>query len=98
MYNGDMNLELMVIIKGRVQGVFFRKSTKEKADSIGVTGWVKNQADGSVQACLQGMVVQMNAMLNWLHQGPDQAIVDDVQVISQKHCTNRSETFTILYE
>lgn len=69
-----------VVVTGKVQGVGFRFSTVRRAHELGVTGWVRNQDDGSVQAVLQGTADQVDQMLSWLRYGPPQARVEDVQV------------------
>ena len=68
-----------VRISGRVQGVNFRASTKQRADELGVTGWVKNEPDGTVSALIQhsdSPVLQQ--MLEWLRAGPPSAQVDEL--------------------
>lgn len=69
---------------GRVQGVFFRASTKEKADALGVKGWVKNEPDGSVLIEAEADEEIMAKFEEWCRQGPIMARVDrlDVQSIS----------------
>src|SRR5690554_6432225 len=70
----------MVWVRGQVQEVGFRFATVRRAHELGVTGWVRNQDDGSVQALLQGTADQIDAMLSWLHYGPPRARVDEVEV------------------
>ena len=62
---------------GKVQGVFFRKSTQDKAKELGLVGWVKNDEDGSVLAEIEGDKENVLAMEAWMKKGPDDAIVDD---------------------
>ncbi|NYT61052.1 acylphosphatase [Alcaligenaceae bacterium] len=69
---------LSVQISGRVQGVGFRIATVRHAHMLGVTGWVRNANDGSVEALLQGPHDQVDRMLSWLHVGPPNARVDEV--------------------
>ena len=69
-----------VIISGRVQGVWFRGWTKQKASSLGLTGWVRNRRDGTVEAIFQGNVADIDAMLNACWQGPPAASVADIRV------------------
>ena len=85
-------------VTGLVQGVFFRVSTQNKAIELGISGWVRNCNDGSVEALFQGSVDQINAMLEWCSRGPELARVDHVQIITKKDCTNPQEGFTILHE
>lgn len=67
-------------IQGRVQGVFFRASTRQKAQSLGLTGWVANRPDGSVECLACGDARTLECFREWLWQGPDAARV--TQVIS----------------
>ena len=67
-------------IHGRVQGVGFRYSMLREARRIGVTGWVRNRRDGSVEALIQGKPEQVAAMVAWSKQGPPGAQVSDVSV------------------
>ncbi|AWW31143.1 acylphosphatase [Echinicola strongylocentroti] len=68
-----MNKKYKVI--GKVQGVFFRKSTLEKALDLGIRGWVKNEPDGSVLTVIQGTEAQIKMMEKWLKEGPPKAEV-----------------------
>jgi len=85
-----------VIISGRVQGVFFRVETQRAARRLGVTGWVRNLPDGTVEAVLEGSRGQVNAMLDWCRQGPPSARVDDLRVQEQP-ATGEFEGFEIRY-
>jgi acylphosphatase len=67
-------------IAGRVQGVGFRYFVERKANELGVTGWVRNRHDGSVEAMVQGTPEAVEAMIAAARQGPRAAIVTDVQV------------------
>lgn len=69
-----------VRVTGRVQGVGFRFSTVRRAHELGVTGWVRNEEDGSVLALLQGTPDQIDQMLSWIQYGPPRARVDNVEV------------------
>jgi acylphosphatase len=69
---------LAVRITGRVQGVGFRIATVRHAHMLGVTGWVRNADDGSVEALLQGPHDHIDRMLSWLHVGPPAARVREV--------------------
>lgn len=70
---------LVARITGKVQGVGFRMSTVRQAHSLGVTGWVRNLEDGSVEALLQGPHDVIDKMLSWLHVGPRSARVESVE-------------------
>jgi len=67
-------------IQGRVQGVFYRQSTKETADRLGLTGWARNCPDGSVEAVFEGEKTAVNQAIEWCRQGPVAARVSDVSV------------------
>ncbi len=72
-----------VIVSGRVQGVFFRAEARQAARRTGVSGWVRNLPDGTVEAVFEGTRAQVDAMLDWCRQGPPTARVDDLQVQEQ---------------
>ena len=69
-----------VYVSGNVQGVFFRDSTRQKAEELGLTGWVKNTPDGRVEAVFEGPTDEVRQMVDWCENGPSQADVDDVEV------------------
>ncbi len=67
-----------VTISGRVQGVFFRDSAREKAEDLGLDGWVKNAPDGRVEALFEGSSRNVRKMVDWCERGPAQASVESV--------------------
>lgn len=69
-----------LIISGRVQGVWFRGSMVQEACRLGVMGWVRNRADGSVEAMVAGTAEQVAAIMNWARRGPPNAMVEHVAV------------------
>jgi len=69
------------IVTGLVQGVFFRAVTKDRADKLGVTGYVKNIADGHVEVLICGQPEAVGHLKAWLWDGPDQAHVSNVKCI-----------------
>ena len=69
-----------VIVSGRVQGVFFRDSARRAAESRGVTGWVRNNDDGTVEAWFEGEPDAVDSMLEWARSGPSRADVEHVDV------------------
>ena len=69
-----------VRVRGRVQGVFFRVETRDRARSLGLAGWVRNCADGSVEAVFQGEPERVQSMVDWCGRGPSGASVDSVDV------------------
>jgi acylphosphatase len=69
-----------VIIKGIVQGVYFRAETKDAADRVGVTGWVRNRPEGTVEAVFEGTRQQVEAAIEWCWKGSPASRVEDVAV------------------
>jgi acylphosphatase len=69
-----------IIISGRVQGVFFRAETKQKADKLRLLGWVRNNSDGTVEAILQGENSAVDGMVEWCYKGSLLARVEKVEV------------------
>ena len=67
-------------IRGRVQGVFFRESMRREALRLGVTGWVGNRGDGSVESVVQGSSAAVEAITEWARRGPPYATVSTVEV------------------
>ncbi len=71
---GRVNL----FVSGSVQGVFFRASALEQAQSLNLTGWVKNLPDGSVEILAEGSRYSLEELVEWCRQGPPAADVEDV--------------------
>ncbi len=69
-----------VFVSGRVQGVYYRATTRDTARERGVDGWVRNLEDGRVEAVFEGDPDAVRAMVEWCHTGSPQAEVDDVEV------------------
>jgi acylphosphatase len=69
-----------VVVSGRVQGVFFRDSCQREAIASGVTGWVRNRHDDSVEAVFEGQADAVERMVDWCRVGPRMARVDNVEV------------------
>jgi acylphosphatase len=67
-------------IAGRVQGVYYRASTIQQAQGLGLTGWVMNCPDGSVEAVAEGSKPKLEELIAWCRQGPDGARVTHVDV------------------
>ena len=68
-----------VVVTGHVQGVFYRASMRERAEQLGVTGWVRNEPDGSVRAHLEGDAGAVEQLVAWCSEGPPAAVVDEVR-------------------
>ena len=69
-----------VVVRGRVQGVFFRAEARDRARSLGLAGWVRNARDGTVEAAFEGEDERVESMVAWCERGPSGARVDDVEV------------------
>ncbi len=85
---------LRLAIHGRVQGVFFRDSMRREAQRLGVTGWVRNCNDGSVEAVVQGSQSAVDAMVRWAQRGPERAQVVQVDITAGN---GRYTAFEIIY-
>lgn len=64
-----------IVVEGRVQGVWFRESTRRMAEQTGVSGWVRNRADGSVEAVFEGSRSAVDQAVAWAWSGPERAVV-----------------------
>jgi len=86
-----------IFISGKVQGVFFRATTRDKANELGVKGWVRNLRDGRVEAVFEGDEDAVKKLIEWCHVGPPSARVEKVEV---KYGDYRGEfdTFFIRYD
>lgn len=73
-------LRAHVVIRGYVQGVWFRASTRDEATRIGVSGWVRNLSDGSVDALFEGEKKKVEEIIGWCHRGPSGAQVSKVEI------------------
>ncbi len=78
--SGDDPIRRAATVTGRVQGVSFRYATRREAERLGVTGWVRNTAGGSVELEVQGRASAVGALLRWAETGPVGARVDRVAV------------------
>jgi acylphosphatase len=85
-----------VHISGRVQGVFFRAETQRAAIDLNLTGWVRNMADGRVEAVFEGEDENVDKMIAWCHIGPPAARVEDVTVKVEPY-TGEFRNFSIKY-
>ena len=77
MESGDRE-RARVYVSGKVQGVFFRDATREKAEQLGLAGWVRNIPDGRVELLLDGPSEKVREMVRWCKEGPSHADVEDV--------------------
>jgi len=80
-----MKARAHILVSGRVQGVFFRDSTKRWAGSLGVTGWVKNLRDGRVEAVAEGDEEDIKKLISRMREGPPMAEVKEVDVTWEEY-------------
>jgi acylphosphatase len=69
-----------LLISGRVQGVWYRGSTKQQADDLGLTGWVRNCPSGQVEVVVEGADAAIDKLISWCRTGPSMAQVTDVRI------------------
>jgi acylphosphatase len=81
-----MNKRVHVIVSGRVQGVNFRRYTQQTAQGLGVSGWVRNLPDGSVEGCFEGEKSAVDALVAWCKEGPSFARVDRLELRDEPFC------------
>lgn len=84
-------------MEGRVQGVYFRSYTRRQAESLGITGWVRNCPDGQVEAVLEGEEKDVHRMIDWCRLGPPGAYVTDVKVQWEPYDKGEFDSFHIRY-
>ncbi|UAA37235.1 acylphosphatase [Paraneptunicella aestuarii] len=82
------------IVTGKVQGVFYRATTRQQALELGLTGYAKNLPDGSVEVMACGVEAQVQSLMDWLWQGPDRSRVDSVTMLSSDSASNSASTNT----
>ena len=80
-----------IFIYGNVQGVFFRRSARSKADELGVVGLIRNRKDGSVEAIAQGPKAKVDAFIKWCKKGPPFSKVEKVEVEWKKNLEDFEE-------
>jgi acylphosphatase len=90
------NIRARLIIEGRVQGVWFRDSTRNEATRLNLTGWVKNRFDGSVELVAEGPREEVKKLIEWCHHGPPGARVTMVHEIKEDY-TGEFDSFRISY-
>lgn len=73
-----------ILIKGKVQGVFYRATARQIAVSAGITGWIRNTEEGNVEAIVSGSEEQLQKFIQWCKQGSEKAIVDEVIVTDKE--------------
>ena len=78
--SNENSLEVHLFVRGQVQGVCFRMETQQKAFQLGLSGWVRNLPNGDVEILAQGTKEKVDELIEWCHQGPPLAKVNEVQV------------------
>ena len=86
-----------VLVSGRVQGVFFRQNTLEKAKALDLKGWVRNTDDGKVEAVFEGEKEKIEKILEWMRKGPPFARVDGLEIKWEDY-KGEFEDFKIRYD
>ena len=79
-----MARQVRLLISGRVQGVWFRASTREVATNLGLRGWVRNLPDGRVEVTAEGPDSQVEELIGWCHEGPPGSRVGHVDVFEEE--------------
>lgn len=83
-----------LLIKGKVQGVFYRATAAEKAEELGIAGWIKNTAEGDVEALVTANEAQLKQFIDWCKQGPRRANVAEVILTEQDEIV--FESFSVI--
>ena len=89
-----MRKKVILKIKGRVQGVFYRVNVQKEAQTLNLVGWVKNESNGTVMLEAEGEEMGLKKLIKWCQEGPECARVEDVDV-SWHPCENVYKEFTI---
>ena len=84
-------------VDGRVQGVFFRASARDEAVKLGLSGWVRNNPDGSVEILAEGEGEKLDELMGWCRKGPLDARVDELDA-SREKCLSEFDRFYIKYD
>lgn len=92
-----MKMRCHIFVSGRVQGVFFRATTEQMANLLGVKGWVRNTKDGKVELIVEGEKEKLEELIKWLRRGPILARVDNLEIDWQEY-KGEFEEFKIRYD
>jgi acylphosphatase len=84
-----------IFVSGKVQGVYYRQNTLQKAQELGIFGWVRNLSDGRVESVIEGSKANIEKMLAWCKEGPLDAKVKEVKIIYEEY-KNEFSTFDII--
>lgn len=91
-----MRLTVKIQVSGRVQGVYFRRFTKNKAKALGIAGTVKNMEDGRVEIIAQAERDILQPFIQWCHKGPITARVDHVELIEMQVDVKKFDSFEVI--
>ena len=91
-----MKVRAHVFVSGRVQGVYFRSYTQDAARNLGITGWVRNNRDGSVEAVFEGEEASVIEIVEWCRKGPPMAAVGSVDLEWQEY-KGEFDDFAVTY-
>ena len=91
-----VNARAHIFVSGQVQGVFFRQSTREKAQTSGVTGWVRNLPDGRVEAVFEGEEENVKELIDFCRKGPRGAVITNVDMAFERF-TGEFRNFKVTY-
>ena len=91
-----MEKQVVLKIYGRVQGVFFRDSTRQKAAELNLVGWVKNEPEGTIKIVAKGKEEKLKELIKWCYNGPRLAQVEKVDIEWQE-ATGQFEEFEVKY-
>ena len=94
--NGQIKIRAHIIVKGKVQGVYFRQNAQRVCNEFGVTGWVLNVGDGSVEAILEGSKNSVEDAISWFMVGPSNAHVEKIELSYDKY-SGEFQDFMIRY-
>jgi acylphosphatase len=92
----NQKVRVHIFVSGKVQGVYFRENACQKAEELGVFGWVRNLTDGRVEAVFEGEKEKVEKMIGWTKQGPSSAEVDDLDIEREEY-KGEFENFEIRY-
>ncbi|MEK6922687.1 MAG: acylphosphatase [Nanoarchaeota archaeon] len=87
---------IRILIVGKVISIFFRAFIKENAEQLGLTGWVRNTKDGSVEAVFEGQEQSIEKIIRLCKKGPPLARIDDIKITEEKP-ENKFTSFNIVY-
>lgn len=91
-----MKKRLHILVSGVVQGVFFRHNTRITAISLGLTGWVRNLADGKVEILAEGEETELEKLASWARKGPEGSRVEDIRKQWEEY-KGEYRTFSVTY-